>query len=215
MNARREELVLTTLRHQGVTDAHVIQALLKVPREEFVPRELRRRAYENRPLEIGFQQTISQPLVVGLMTQLLKVKAGEKILEIGTGSGYQTAVLLELGARVYSVERIAHLAQQAKLTLRRLGYRKVQLKVGDGFDGWPDAAPFSAILVTAAPLEMPTKLWEQLDEGGRMVIPLGPAGHQQLEVITKQQGLIHREVVSSVSFVPMVGLSETLTESSS
>ena len=183
----------------------VMQALATVPRHEFVPPELRRRAYENRPLPIGHGQTISQPYIVALMSDLLLVEAGDVVLEIGTGSGYQAAVLAAMGARVYSVEIVAPLAESAKRRLARLGYGGVEVRLGDGYHGWREHAPYDAIIVTAAPVQVPPPLVAQLAPGGRMAIPVGPRfGVQRLLLIEKAgDGRVSTRQVLPVRFVPL------------
>ncbi len=186
-------------------DARVMAALAKVPRELFVPARERRFAFANGPLPIGHGQTISQPYIVALMTDLLETRPEHVILEIGTGSGYQTAVLAELVHHVYSVEIIATLANQARERLTRLGYHNVSIRHGDGHQGWAEHAPYDGIIVTAAAPALPPTLLEQLKPGARLVIPIGPPGEiQQLEVVTKQaDGTIERRKVLRVAFVPM------------
>ncbi len=184
----------------------VLDAMAAVPRHEFVPPELRSRAYENNPLPIGHGQTISQPSIVALMTELLCVAPGDTVLEIGTGSGYQAAVLAHLGAVVHSIEIVPELADAAAKRLARLGYHRVTVHVGDGYEGLPDLAPFPAILVTAAPPEVPRTLVAQLAPGGRLVVPVGPQhGAQQLMVIAKDAaGATTSRRVLPVRFVPLV-----------
>lgn len=185
----------------------VMDALGKVERHRFVPPEMVPRAYLNRPLPIGNDQTISQPYIVALMTDLLDLEGGEKVLEIGTGSGYQAAILAELGGRVFSVEIVPALAREARSRLDRAGYPTVAVRLGDGWAGWPEEAPFDAIIVTAAPESIPPPLLAQLRPGGRMVIPLGPAGvTQSLELLVKQaDGSLLRRRVLPVAFVPFTG----------
>jgi protein-L-isoaspartate(D-aspartate) O-methyltransferase len=198
-------MVQSQIRARGVKDERVLAAMATVPRHEFVPRDQQGHAYEDRPLPIGEGQTISQPYIVALMTELLEVEKGDKVLEIGTGSGYQAAVLAELTPHVYTIEIIPSLARTAEETLRRLEYDSVQVKTGDGYLGWPEHAPFDAIIVTCAPEEVPKALREQLGEGGRMVIPVGPQWtHQTLYLLRKTDGRLQREEVISVRFVPMV-----------
>ena len=198
-------MVHDQIEARGVSDPAVLGAMRRVARHEFVPAEFRALAYEDRPLPIGEGQTISQPYIVALMTELLAVKSGRRVLEIGTGSGYQAAVLAEIGADVYSIEIIAKLAEGARATLTRLGYRKVQVRTGDGYLGWPEAAPFDGIIVTAAPPRVPQPLIDQLKPGGRLVMPEG-VGEQDLVVYAKtQDGRLHREEVMPVRFVPMTG----------
>jgi protein-L-isoaspartate(D-aspartate) O-methyltransferase len=198
-------MVRTQIRARGVKDRRVLAAMGKVPREEFVPADQRPHAYEDRPLPIGEEQTISQPYIVALMTELLEVKQGDKVLEIGTGSGYQAAILAELTHRVYTIEIIPPLAQRAGKTLRRLGYDTVKVKTGNGYLGWPEQAPFDGIVVTCAPEKVPEPLKEQLAEGGRMVIPVGPQWTSQtLYVLRKKNGKLEQQDVIPVRFVPMV-----------
>jgi len=203
--AQREMMVRTQIQARGVKDERVLAAMRKVPREEFVPEDQRPFAFEDRPLPIGEEQTISQPYIVGLMTELLELKEGEKVLEIGTGSGYQAAILAELTPNVYSIEILEPLAERAKETLARLGYDGIELMTGDGYKGWPEYAPFDAIIVTCAPESVPEPLKEQLKEGGRMVIPVGPQWTgQTLYVLRKKGGELVGEEGIPVRFVPMV-----------
>ena len=184
-------------------DARVLAAMAKVPRHEFVPPAQRRSAYRNRPLSIGAGQTISQPFVVALMTDLLELKPEDKVLEIGTGCGYQAAVLAELARDIYTIEIIESLGKCAAKTLERLGYANVHTKIGDGYMGWPEHAPFDAIIVTAAPDHVPPALIEQLKPGGRLVIPVGKL-FQELMVITKNaDGSTTRKDIVPVQFVPL------------
>ncbi|MGH8902753.1 MAG: protein-L-isoaspartate(D-aspartate) O-methyltransferase [Egibacteraceae bacterium] len=201
----RLAMVDTQIAARGVNDSRVLDAMRTVPRHEFVPREQVDRAYEDRPLPIGEGQTISQPYIVALMTELLDVQAGEAILEIGTGSGYQAAVAAELTDRVYTVEILPELARRAAGTLDRLGYARVQTKNADGFFGWAEHGPYDGIIVTAAPDHIPAPLVQQLSEGGRMVIPVGPPGsYQTLWRLTKQQGKVVSENITDVAFVPLL-----------
>ena len=196
-------MVEKQLRPRGIDDARVLRAMTKVSREKFVAKELEASAYEDRPLPIGFGQTISQPFIVAFMTQALKPKETDRVLEIGTGSGYQAAVLGELVAQVYSIEIVRPLAQRAATVLDALGYKNVLVKAGDGYKGWPEHAPFDAIIVTAAPDHVPQPLIEQLKEGGRMVIPVGKTFAQQLNVLEKRGGLLKQTAVIPVRFVPL------------
>jgi len=184
----------------------VMQAMGEVERDRFVPEELRDEAYENRPLPIGHEQTISQPYIVALMTDLLDTRPDHRVLEIGTGSGYQAAILSKLVKEVYSVERVAALAASAKARLAELGYDNVQVRCDDGNNGWPEAAPFDGIVVTAAALDVPESLTSQLKPGGRMVIPIGQRwGHQELMLIRKDEhGQIVTREVLGVAFVPLL-----------
>jgi protein-L-isoaspartate(D-aspartate) O-methyltransferase len=183
----------------------VLAAMAKVPRHELVPADQKAIAYANRPLPIGLGQTISQPFIVALMTDLMEVKPGDRVLEIGTGSGYQAAVLAELAATVYTVEIVEPLAREAAVRLNQLGYRNVVAKVGDGYRGWPEHAPFDAIMVTAAPREVPQPLIEQLKPGGRLVVPVGgqAAGQALLLIEKKSDGTVMRRNILAVSFVPL------------
>jgi protein-L-isoaspartate(D-aspartate) O-methyltransferase len=174
-----------------------------VPREKFVPKELRSSAYDDRPLPIGYDQTISQPFIVAFMTEQLQPRKDQRVLEIGTGSGYQAAVLSELVAEVYTIEIVRPLAQRAEAVLRELGYKNVRVKAGDGYKGWPEHAPFDAIIVTAAPDHVPPPLVEQLKEGGRMVIPVGESGAQKLYLLEKRDGQVRQTAVIPVRFVPL------------
>lgn len=209
-NARAEqraEMVATQIEAQGIHDPAVLKAMRKVPRHAFVPEPMRAQAYADRPLPIGEAQTISQPYVVALMTQLARPGPGKRVLEVGTGSGYQAALLEEMGAEVFTIEIIPALAQRAKETLQALGYSHIQSRIGDGYRGWPEAAPFDAIIVTAAPGEVPQPLIDQLRMGGRMVIPVG-GSQQTLAVITRTAEGTIREDVAPVRFVPMTGEAE-------
>jgi protein-L-isoaspartate(D-aspartate) O-methyltransferase len=183
----------------------VMEAMAKVPRHEFVPPIERRNAYADRPLSIGMGQTISQPFIVALMTDLMDIKPGDRVLEIGTGSGYQAAVLAELAGMVYSVEIVEPLAREAQQRLARLGYRNVMTRVGDGYLGWPEEAQFDAIMVTAAPREVPQALIDQLKPGGRLVVPVGgqSAGQSLLLIEKQSDGRVTRRTVLAVRFVPL------------
>lgn len=203
---KRLEMVRDSIEIQGVHDPNVVRAMRTVPRHEFVPSEYLDQAYEDHPLPIGYGQTISQPYVVAWMTELLQVSPGDKVLEIGTGSGYQAAVLAELGIDVYSIEIIPELAQSAAERLRRLGYSRVHLKQGDGYFGWVEYAPFDAIIVTAAPDHLPSPLVKQLTGDGRLIIPIGPpGGFQTLWKFVKLNGDIKAYNVGGVIFVPLTG----------
>jgi protein-L-isoaspartate(D-aspartate) O-methyltransferase len=200
----REKMV-ELIKSRGIKDERVISAMLKVPRHLFVDKSQWGSAYDDRPLPIGFGQTISQPYIVALMTESLEIKKGEKVLEIGTGSGYQSAILAELTDKVYSVEIIEELGKRADRVLKSLGY-KVRIKIGDGYDGWEEYAPFDAIIVTCAPDHVPPPLIQQLKIGGRMVIPVGPPGlYQTLWLIKKEKEdkLIYKNL-GDVLFVPLV-----------
>jgi len=191
----------------GILNDDVLRAMRAVPRHEFVPQDFLEQAYENHPLPIGYGQTISQPYIVGWMTELLQPQPGERVLEIGTGSGYQAAILAELGfLEVYSIEIVPELAETAAARLKALGYDEVHVRQGDGYYGWPEAAPFDAIIVTAAPDHLPAPLVDQLAEGGRLVIPIGPSGfYQSLWRFEKRGGEVTAYNMGGVSFVPFTG----------
>ena len=203
----RENMVAKQLAAQWIRDARVLRAMRSVPRHEFVPEDVRERAYDDTPLPIGYGQTISQPFVVALMTERLDLDGTEKVLEIGTGSGYQAAVLAELADRVFSIEIIEALAERARGDLQRLGYRGVTVRAGDGYRGWPEEAPFDVIIVTAAPVQVPQPLVDQLAVGGRMIVPVG-RWYQRLILITRDESGVHREEGIGVRFVPMTGEAE-------
>jgi len=198
-------MVREQIEARGVTDENVLAAMRKVPRHEFVPERWVDSAYDDGPLPIGYDQTISQPYIVALMTELLQLTPQSKVLEIGTGSGYQAAVLDEIAREVYSIEIIEPLATAAAERLKRLGYGKVQVKLGDGYLGWPEHAPFDAIIVTAGAEQVPPPLIEQLKPGGRMVIPIGEvAGRQSLVLVEKSTtGKVTQQHVAPVAFVPL------------
>lgn len=200
--------VLWTNRYLGKTalEPRVAEALAAVPRHEFVPPDMVHAAYDNRPLPIGHGQTISQPYIVAIMTDLLRPQPRHRVLEIGTGCGYQAAVLSRLVAQVYSIETVAELARDAAERLKRLGYANVEVRQGDGYKGWPEHAPFDGIVVTAAAPDLPQALVDQLAPGGRMVVPIGPhGGEQELVLVLKEaDGTIDRRAVLPVAFVPMV-----------
>jgi protein-L-isoaspartate(D-aspartate) O-methyltransferase len=201
----RNRMVDDQIIPRGVRDERVLAALRKVPRHEFLPEAIRGMAYADNALPIGEGQTISQPYMVALMTELLALKGTERVLEIGTGSGYQAAVLAELCEKVYTVERIKTLADRARATLDRLGYRSVAIKVYDGTYGWKDMAPFDAILVTAGSPDIPAPLVEQLKEGGKMVIPVGTRyGQELIRVIKTAEGTVKEQTIPCV-FVPLIG----------
>lgn len=203
---QRRTMVSRDLRGRGIKDERVLAAMSAVPRHLFVPERQRSSAYEDRPLPIGEGQTISQPYIVALMTELLELQSGEKVLEIGTGSGYQTAVLARLASEVFSIEILPALSQRANRTLTDLGVKNIGLKVGDGFYGWEERGPFNAILVTAAAPKIPAALAQQLQEGGRLVMPLvrGPK-NQSLIRARKSGGKLTIEELSAVLFVPLTG----------
>lgn len=204
----RADMVREQIAGRGVRDARVLEAIGSVQRHEFVPEPLRQLAYADRPLPIGHEQTISQPYIVAFMTAQLAPKPTDRVLEIGTGSGYQAAVLARLVAEVFSIEIVEPLAKRASADLRRLGFENVKVKAGDGYQGWPEHAPFDAIIVTCAPDHVPKPLVEQLKEGGRMIIPVGERGVQELYLLEKRAGKIERRTVLPVRFVPMTGEAE-------
>ena len=197
---------------RGITNARVLAVMGQVPRHEFVPERQRAQAYDDHPLPIGYGQTISQPFIVAFMTEQLEPKPTDRVLEIGTGSGYQAAVLSELVARVYTIEIVDGLATRAAADLKRLGYTNVQVRAGDGYKGWPEAAPFDAIMVTCAPERVPQPLVEQLKDGGRIIIPVGPLWNQELVLLRKHGGKLEQHAVLPVRFVPMTGKAQGKSE---
>ncbi len=203
---QREQMVETQLKSRDIQNELVLEAMRKVPRHLFMPAPVRQYAYIDSPVPIGEEQTISQPYIVGLMTQTVDPKPGNRALEVGTGSGYQAAVLGELVQEVYTIEIIPVLAERAGKTLSELGYDNVEVRQGDGYQGWPEQAPFDIILITAAPEEIPQPLIDQLAEGGRLVVPVGPQGEiQTLTLVTKEKGEVQRTHITGVRFVPMTG----------
>lgn len=198
-------MVEEQLRPRGIRDERVLAAIAKVPREEFLPENLRAQAYTDSALPIGHDQTISQPFIVAFMTEQLRPQPTDRVLEIGTGSGYQTAVLAELVKDVYTIEIVEPLAKDASARLARLGYDRAHVKTGDGYQGWPEVAPFDAIIVTCAPDKVPPSLAQQLKNGGRMIIPVGAGIDQQLYLLEKKDGQLAQTAILPVRFVPMVG----------
>ncbi|HJX97691.1 MAG TPA: protein-L-isoaspartate(D-aspartate) O-methyltransferase [Chthoniobacterales bacterium] len=207
--SERQKMVDEQLRPRGVRDERVLTAMKKVPREEFVPENLRAQAYADSALPIGHDQTISQPFIVAFMTEQLRLQPSDRVLEIGTGSGYQVAVLSELVKDVYTIEIIEPLAKEASARLARLDYNNAHVKVGDGFQGWPEVAPFDAIIVTCAPDKVPPPLTQQLKDGGRMIIPVGAGIDQQLYLLEKKNGELAQTAILPVRFVPMMGEAAT------
>jgi protein-L-isoaspartate(D-aspartate) O-methyltransferase len=205
--AKRKEMVRTQIAGRGVVNPLVLAALENVPRERFVPEPERDYAFSDGPLPIGHEQTISQPYIVALMTELLEPHEGMRVLEVGTGSGYQAAVLAECVGSVYTIEIIEALGNQARELLAELGYDNIHVRIGDGFDGWPEEAPFDAIMVTAAPTNIPQPLLDQLAVGGRLVIPVGRL-NQDLLVVTRTESGLERRTITGVRFVPMTGKAE-------
>ena len=205
LEKQRELMVVQQLESRGIVDPRVLSAFRTVPRHRFVGKGLLFSAYADHPLPIGDGQTISQPYMVALMTQCLELKAGDCVLEIGTGSGYQTAIIAEIAAEVYTVERIASLSERARKILGELGYSNVRFLVGDGTKGWPEGAPYEGIIVTAGAPSVPEPLVEQLAEGGRLVIPVGKGWSQELVVVRKEKGVTRREGICGCVFVPLLG----------
>ena len=202
---QRQRMVHNQIKVRGVRDPRVLDAMMKVPRHLFVPSAYSAGAYNDSPLPIGEGQTISQPYIVAFMTESLEVKKTDRILEIGTGSGYQAAILAELAAEVYTIELLPKLGTRARKLLEDLGYNNIQVKIGDGYKGWPEKAPFDAVIVTAAPEDIPPALVDQLKEGGKMIIPVGPVGGvQNLIRGVKQKGKLITKDVLPVRFVPMI-----------
>ncbi len=201
--AARRMMVETQIRARGVRDPLVLAALAKVPRHAFVPEPLRRQAYADEPLPIGEGQTISQPYIVAFMTEALGLGGGEKVLEIGTGSGYQTAVLAEIAGEVWTIELVEPLARRARAALDGQGYANIHYRVGDGSEGWPEEAPFDAVIVTAAAPALPAALEDQLGPGGRMIVPVG-TDLQELVLVRRTAGGLERETLLGVRFVPLV-----------
>jgi len=200
---KRKQMVENQIKARGIKDLRVLDAMLKVKRHLFVPSHIRHSAYEDYPLPIGEGQTISQPYIVALMSELLALKGTERVLEIGTGSGYQTAVLAGLAREVYTIEILEPLARQSERLLKELNYKNIKVKIGDGFLGWPEFSPFDGIIVTCAPEKIPPPLLEQLAEGGRLVIPVGKHW-QDLKLVRKIKNRIKEEDIIPVRFVPML-----------
>jgi protein-L-isoaspartate(D-aspartate) O-methyltransferase len=202
--AQTTSMVQQQIKERGIRDKRVVRAMLSVKRHEFVPDRLKHLAYQDRPLPIGHDQTISQPYIVALMTWALNPDKNDKILEVGTGSGYQAAVLAEIVDQVYSVEIVEPLGEKAKKTLQNQGYNNVHVRIGDGYKGWEKYAPFDGIIVTCSPSEVPEPLKKQLAEGGRLVIPVGGPVYQELVLYEKKKGKLVKNEISSVRFVPML-----------
>lgn len=209
-SAARDRMVRTQLQgsDRDITNERVLTAMRRVPRHEFVPGELQPQAYDDGPLPIGHGQTISQPYIVAFMIEKLEPKPTDRVLEIGSGCGYQAAVLAELVAEVYTIEIVEPLGQQAAATLPRLGYTNVHVRTSDGYQGWPEAAPFDSIIVACAPEAVPQPLIDQLTNDGRMIIPVGERGVQNLVLLRKQDGKLDQQAVLPVRFVPMTGIAE-------
>lgn len=201
----RQRMVDQQLVPRGISDERVLQVMREVPRHRFVPPDSQNAAYNDNPLPIGCNQTISQPYIVAYMTEMLQLKPEDRVLEIGTGSGYQAAVLSRLARRVYTIERIEELAGRARQALKNLGYENIQFRIGDGSCGWPEAGPYDAIIVTAAAPEVPPPLIDQLAPGASLVAPVGSTGYQDLVRLVKRGGRTHSEHLTPVAFVPLVG----------
>lgn len=208
LSSLRQAMVEQQIEARGVTDPATLDSMRTVPRHDFLPLRLREEAYRDYPLPIGYGQTISQPYIVAFMTEAIAPKRGEKILEIGAGSGYQAAVLAQMGAEVFTVEIVEPLADMAKQNLERLGYTNAHVLRGDGYRGWPEHAPFDAIIVTCAPDKIPSDLVTQMKDGGRMIIPVGGGIGQELILLRKRGDEIKKESVLPVRFVPMTGEAE-------
>jgi len=203
---RREEMIRTQIEARGIVNSQVLKAMLAVPRHEFVPDKYKEMAYYDGALPIGYNQTISQPFIVAYMTDLLKPESDYKVLEIGTGSGYQAAVLAEIVQEVFTIEIVGELGEQSKNRLHEMGYENIEVRIGDGYHGWAEEAPFDAIIVTAAAETIPRPLINQLKDGGRMIIPVGPqSGAQYLNLISKNGDEVNIEQVMAVRFVPFTG----------
>lgn len=200
----RQKMVEQQIKNRGIRDAKVLDAFLIVPRHIFVPVEYRNLSYNDTPLPIGYDQTISQPYIVAYMTEILKPDKNMKVLEIGTGSGYQAAILAYLCKEVYSIEIIDSLANRANFIFEKEGYKNIKVKTGDGYKGWKEYAPYDAIIVTCAPLKIPEPLLDQLAEGGRMIIPAGESYNQKLYLMEKVNGKIRKKETLPVRFVPMI-----------
>jgi protein-L-isoaspartate(D-aspartate) O-methyltransferase len=210
---RRRRMVAEQLKSRDIHDPQVLEVMSRVPRHELVPPESRSSAYGDHPVPIGEGQTISQPYIVALMTQILNPKPEHRVLEVGTGSGYQAAVLAELVSQVYTIEIVPFLAERARKDLKRLGYTNIEVRQGDGYEGWPELAPFDLIVVTAAAPTVPEPLLDQLAEKGRLVMPVGAfQGFQTLELITRNKDKFERKRITGVRFVPMTGKVEEIPQ---
>jgi len=201
----RERMVVEQIEARGVRDRAVLAAMRRVPRHRFMPADVQPRAYQDRALPIGHGQTISQPFIVASMTEQLRLGRDSRVLEVGTGSGYQAAVLAEIVDEVHTIEIVAPLAERAAADLAAIGYDRVHVRAGDGYRGWPEAGPFDAIIVTAAPDHVPQPLLDQLAPGGRLIIPVGSRGAQDLRVLVREEKGVREEILYGVLFVPMTG----------
>ena len=206
--SERDHMVREQLLARGISDQAVLRAMREVPRHEFVPADDAAEAYDDHPLPIGYGQTIPQPYIVAYMTEALRLNGRERVLEIGTGSGYQAAVLAKVGVRVFTIEIVEELAERARQTFDRLGIPHIISRAGDGYQGWPEEAPFDAIILTAAPEQIPQPLLDQLAPGGRMILPLGKT-LQKLIILTNTPAGVQRKELLPVAFVPMTGEAET------
>lgn len=207
---RREQMVQQQIKRRGVQNERLLHALRLIPRHLFVPEKYWQAAYEDTPVPIGFHQTISQPYIVAFMVEMLQLKGHENVLEIGTGSGYETAVLAQLCRSVYSIEIVRELATRSSLALQELGYGNAHVRCSDGYAGWTAHAPFDAIIISAAPTQIPEHLVQQLGAGGRMILPLGVFEQTLLYLYKDAEGVVHRQQSLSVKFVPMTGLAEQI-----
>lgn len=205
LDEARASMVKNQIKARGIEDERVIEAMLAVRRHEFIPEQYRHYAYHDSPVPIGYGQTISQPYIVALMTEELSLSTADRVLEVGTGSGYQAAVLAKIVDEVYTIEIVEPLGREAEERLKRLGYDNVKVKIGDGYEGWPEYGPYDRVIVTCAPDDIPRPLIEQMKEGGIMVIPYGNAGFQYLYRVKKYMGEAQRERLIPVSFVPLTG----------
>ncbi len=201
----RDKMVSTQIEARGVRDLRVLQAMRDVKRHIFVPDDMKTRAYTDNPLPVGYGQTISQPYIVAFMTEALETKEEHNILEIGTGCGYQSAVIASIVKGVYTVEIVEELYKKSSELLQKSGYLNVKCKYGDGYEGWPEYAPFDGVIITAAPPRLPVNLFEQLKVGGKMIVPVGGGWHQELKSITKKPEGLYTEFLLDVRFVPMIG----------
>ena len=202
--SERVKMVNSQIKARGVKNQQVLKAMEKVPRHLFVPSNLQNQAYNDNPLQIGEGQTISQPYIVGFMTAALEPDSTYRVLEIGTGSGYQAAILGEICDSVFTIEIFESLGESAAKILEKLGYQNIKVKIGDGYQGWPDKAPFDAIIVTCSPTQIPDPLTKQLKEGGKMIIPVGHSYQQELILLNKENGILKKKKVLPVRFVPMI-----------
>jgi len=209
-SGERERMIADQLQGRGIRSVTVLDAMRRIPREQFVPDVCAGEAYADSALAIDCGQTISQPYMVARMTELLELRAHSRVLEIGTGSGYQAAILAEIVSEVYTIEIVPKLGESAQAKLKELGYDNVHVRIGDGYQGWPEHAPFDRVIVTAAPEKVPQPLIDQLKVGGRLVLPVGPAGEQYLEVLVKTESGVERYPNIPVRFVPMTGKAQEL-----